>query len=47
MIHTQESYFAQVLSKVQNGDYFEVEAKILELESMGIPIERAIKILNK
>ena len=47
MIHSEESYFAQVMSKVQNGDYFEVEAKIKEFYSMNIPVERAIKILNK
>ena len=47
MRQTAEAYQAQVLMQVENGDLFEVLAKIKELYSMEVSIERAIKILNK
>ena len=47
MKYTQEAYTHQVLISVDKGLVSEVLAKAKEFYSMNVPVQRAIKILNK
>ena len=47
MIETEEEYTHQILISVDKGLVCDVLAKAKEFYSMNVPVNRAIKILNK